>query len=578
MSTASSCRRSRLPGEPAANALPAVVEDRLERRRAVEPPDSPCRASVRARPSSRPCTRSVAGRRAPARDAAPRAPSYTAAPCRSSGCRAPTQHRPCRAPSAPIRTRRGRRAAPPRARPSTSTGAATAQNRRDLPARGAPRRSPARASLAGRRLCALDLATALIAPVRPAQPPDPGAEVPVLLRQTGCEVGKEGGRHDQHSGRRRGATATPRAGTVGHEARGGRHPRLGRRPREGVLRGASGGGSTPTSRSTTASGSSSSRRPARGARSSSARTSRRPRPARPRASTWSSPTSQAARDELVARGVDVERGVPRRTPGAQFQPDGADGRVSGPGPTTAATHRSQPSATRTATSGCCRRSRPGCPGGSTRRRQRTPPLADLANALRRAAAAHGEHEKRTGECETRDWPELVRRVHGRGAGRRRAARREPTTTSSSSAGARRASTAPARWPRAVCASPSSSASSSVASAPTGRASRPRRCCAPARPCTPPRGGGDRGGRRRGGARLARLHGLELLRRRGRSAGSPNHGIDLLRGTGSSPGRAWSRSTACGTRPSTSSWRPAPIPSCRRSPASESSKASGRTAR
>jgi hypothetical protein len=40
-----------------------------------------------------------------------------------------------------------------------------------------------------------------------------------------------------------------------------------------------------------------------------------------------------------------------------------------------------------------------------------------------------------------------------------------------------ASTEPARSQRSVCASHSSSTSWSVASAPTGRASRPRPCCA-----------------------------------------------------------------------------------------------------
>ena len=43
----------------------------------------------------------------------------------------------------------------------------------------------------------------------------------------------------------------------------------------------------------------------------------------------------------------------------------------------------------------------------------------------------------------------------------------------------------------------------------------------------------------------------------------------------SPGRAWSRSTACATPPSTSWWRTAPTRSCRPFPACASSRASGR---
>ena len=46
--------------------------------------------------------------------------------------------------------------------------------------------------------------------------------------------------------------------------------------------------------------------------------------------------------------------------------------------------------------------------------------SDLADAMRRAAAAHGEHEKRTG-AGRRELARLVRRVHGRGAGRHGAA-------------------------------------------------------------------------------------------------------------------------------------------------------------
>ena len=41
---------------------------------------------------------------------------------------------------------------------------------------------------------------------------------------------------------------------------------------------------------------------------------------------------EAARDELVASGVDVSEVFNEGTPGARFQPDGTSGRVSGPAP------------------------------------------------------------------------------------------------------------------------------------------------------------------------------------------------------------------------------------------------------
>ena len=41
---------------------------------------------------------------------------------------------------------------------------------------------------------------------------------------------------------------------------------------------------------------------------------------------------QAARDELVARGVKISEVFHAGTPGAQFQPDGTNGRVRGPAP------------------------------------------------------------------------------------------------------------------------------------------------------------------------------------------------------------------------------------------------------
>ena len=82
---------------------------------------------------------------------------------------------------------------------------------------------------------------------------------------------------------------------------------------------------------------------------------------------------EAARDELIARGAEVSEVFHAGAPGAQFQPDGAsDRRARARRPTTPATARSRRSATRTATAGCCRRSRPGFPDASTRPRRRSP--------------------------------------------------------------------------------------------------------------------------------------------------------------------------------------------------------------
>jgi catechol 2,3-dioxygenase-like lactoylglutathione lyase family enzyme len=116
------------------------------------------------------------------------------------------------------------------------------------------------------------------------------------------------------------------------------------------------------------------------------------------------PNIEAARDELAARGVGVSEVFHAGTPGAQFQPDGTRGRVGGPAPDHAsygsyATFRD--------------------PDGNgwllqevtTRLPGRIDPAAtsfgstnDLAGALRRAEAAHGQHEKRTGQRDA-NWPD-----------------------------------------------------------------------------------------------------------------------------------------------------------------------------
>jgi len=112
---------------------------------------------------------------------------------------------------------------------------------------------------------------------------------------------------------------------------------------------------------------------------------------------------EAARSELAARGVKVSEVFHAGTPGAQFQPDSASGRVSGRAPAQAsygsfATFRDvdgnrwllQEVTTRL----------PGRVAGDTT----YPSVSDLASALRRAEAAHGEHEERIGQRDA-NWPD-----------------------------------------------------------------------------------------------------------------------------------------------------------------------------
>jgi catechol 2,3-dioxygenase-like lactoylglutathione lyase family enzyme len=112
---------------------------------------------------------------------------------------------------------------------------------------------------------------------------------------------------------------------------------------------------------------------------------------------------EAARKELAARGADVSEVFHPGEPGAQFHADGS-GRVSAPAPDHAtyssfATFRDpdgngwllQEVTTR-------------LPGRIDAAETAFASAADLAGALRRAAAAHGEHEKLTGEYDT-GWPD-----------------------------------------------------------------------------------------------------------------------------------------------------------------------------
>jgi catechol 2,3-dioxygenase-like lactoylglutathione lyase family enzyme len=111
----------------------------------------------------------------------------------------------------------------------------------------------------------------------------------------------------------------------------------------------------------------------------------------------------AARDQLAARGVDVSEVFHPGAPGAHFQPGGSSARLSGPSPDHGSYRSyatfSDPDGNRWLLQEITTR----LPGRIDRAETAFASANDLASALRRAEAAHGEHEKRTGQRDE-NWP------------------------------------------------------------------------------------------------------------------------------------------------------------------------------
>lgn len=111
----------------------------------------------------------------------------------------------------------------------------------------------------------------------------------------------------------------------------------------------------------------------------------------------------AVRSELVARGIEVSEVFHPTVPGAQFQSEGAEGRISGsdPGHTSYRSFAtfSDPDGNRWLLQEVTTRL-PGRVAGDTSYSS----AADLSKALQRAAAAHGWHESRTGQADP-NWPD-----------------------------------------------------------------------------------------------------------------------------------------------------------------------------
>ena len=113
---------------------------------------------------------------------------------------------------------------------------------------------------------------------------------------------------------------------------------------------------------------------------------------------------EAARNELVARGVEVNDVFHAGTPGAQFQPDGTNGRVSGPAPDHES-YRSFASFSDPDGNGWLfQEVTMRLPGRIDPATTTFASASDLASALRRAARAHGQHKARTGQADP-NWPD-----------------------------------------------------------------------------------------------------------------------------------------------------------------------------
>jgi catechol 2,3-dioxygenase-like lactoylglutathione lyase family enzyme len=112
---------------------------------------------------------------------------------------------------------------------------------------------------------------------------------------------------------------------------------------------------------------------------------------------------EAARAELVARGVEVSEVFHAGTPGAQFQPERGSGRVRGPAPDHASYGSFATFSDPDGNGWLMQEVTVRLPGRVDVDDTRFTSITELASALRRAEAAHGEHEKRLGQRDA-DWP------------------------------------------------------------------------------------------------------------------------------------------------------------------------------
>jgi catechol 2,3-dioxygenase-like lactoylglutathione lyase family enzyme len=113
---------------------------------------------------------------------------------------------------------------------------------------------------------------------------------------------------------------------------------------------------------------------------------------------------ETAREELVARGVKASDVFHAGEPGAQFQPEDESNRLSGRAPDDASYGSFVTFSDPDGNGWLLQEVTSRLPGRIDAAETAYASVADLSSALRRAAVAHGEHEKRIGEADE-NWPD-----------------------------------------------------------------------------------------------------------------------------------------------------------------------------
>ncbi len=112
----------------------------------------------------------------------------------------------------------------------------------------------------------------------------------------------------------------------------------------------------------------------------------------------------AAHDEIASRGIMISEVFHSVTPGAQFQPDNKGGRASGPAPNHATYSSFATFNDPDGNTWLLQEVTTRLPGRVDPASTSFGSASEVASALRRASAAHGQHEKRIGAADP-NWPD-----------------------------------------------------------------------------------------------------------------------------------------------------------------------------